>query len=53
VISFSCAVSHTGLARSITREGQMEMTFAKQMFLTSGWNTETRYEINARLNYHL
>ena len=36
--------SHIGLVRSTTSGGQMEMTSIKQMFLTSGWNSVTRYE---------
>lgn len=31
----------------------MEMTSTKPMFLTSDWNSETRYGIITWLNYHM
>lgn len=41
-IKFS-VFSHTGLAKNITRGDQMEMIFARQMCLISGWNSVKRY----------
>lgn len=52
LISFTC-VSHIGLVRSITREGQMGMTFTKLTFLASSWNSETRYGINTLLHFYV